>query len=68
MAILDWSHLFGCHNDPLHYRNMAIRPDDFKKEMLTTLDIDDKPWQEYWNEEGMREPAIMGTNYGHKQP
>ena len=50
MAILDWSHLFGSHNDPLHYRNMAIQPNDFKREMLAVLGIDDRSWQEYWNE------------------
>ncbi len=50
MAILGWSHLFGNHNDDLHYRKICLDADEFKVQMLKELELDDEGWKGYWHE------------------
>ncbi len=50
MAVLQWGHLFGNHNDALHFRNVINYPEKFKAKILADYDISSDEWHDYWEE------------------
>jgi hypothetical protein len=53
MAVLEWCKLFGSDDDqnqPIHWKNVALDPDAFKRAMLANLVIYDSKWRSYWTE------------------
>lgn len=48
-AILKWAHIYGNHNDSLHYRRSMPNCDQFKIELLESIDLSDNDWKEYWS-------------------
>ena len=47
VASLDWFHLFGYHNDDLHWKNIVKDIDSFRCELLTTVELDERDWISY---------------------
>ncbi|MFL0805563.1 MAG: hypothetical protein K6L81_17750 [Agarilytica sp.] len=50
MAALQWGHLFGNHNDILHYRNVVLDPGALKSAMLENFGMSAEEWKSYWEE------------------
>jgi hypothetical protein len=52
-AVLEWCKLFGSddeQNQPVHWKNVAADPEQFRKELLSVLKIYDSKWRSYWAE------------------
>ena len=47
LAVLDWFHLFGYHDDDLHWKRVVSDTDCFRDELLLCLGITQKEWEEY---------------------
>jgi len=44
VAILDWFHLFGYHNDDLHWKQIVKDISTFRSELLATVGLDEQGW------------------------
>jgi len=47
LAVIDWFHLFGYHNDDLHWKQVSNDVDGFREELLAHLRMGQKEWVEY---------------------
>ena len=47
LAVLDWFHLFGYHNDDLHWKKVANDINDFRRKLLSLLGLTKNEWEEY---------------------
>jgi len=47
VAILDWFHLFGYHNDDLHWKNIVKDINAFRSALFTTVGLDEQGWTSY---------------------
>jgi hypothetical protein len=47
MAILDWSHLFGNHDDDLHWKKIVDHVEDFRQGLLRSINMTDYEWKTY---------------------
>jgi hypothetical protein len=54
MAVLEWCKLFGSddeQNQPVHWKNLASDPEQFRKELFAGLGIyEESKWRSYWTE------------------
>jgi hypothetical protein len=53
MAVLEWCKLFGSDDgtsQPVHWKNVALDPDKFRKDMFSSLRIYESKWRSYWSE------------------
>jgi hypothetical protein len=53
MAVLEWCKLFGSddeQNQPIHWKNLASDPEQFRKELFARLGIYESKWRSYWTE------------------
>jgi hypothetical protein len=53
MVVLEWCKLFGSDDEqqqPVHWKNVASNPDDFRKDLLSQLGIYESKWRSYWAE------------------
>jgi hypothetical protein len=47
VAILDWFHLFGYHNDDLHWKKIVKDINAFRLALFTTVGLDEQGWISY---------------------
>jgi hypothetical protein len=47
LAILDWFHLFGYHNDDLHWKKVVSDIDNFRERLLACLGLKQNDWEDY---------------------
>lgn len=47
LAVLDWFHLFGYHNDDLHWKKVVNDIDDFRHRLLGCLGVTQEEWEKY---------------------
>lgn len=48
LAVLDWMHLFGSHNDDLHWKRvLSDNKDNFKHGLLQHLQVNEHDWELY---------------------
>jgi len=47
LAVLDWFHLFGSHNDDLHWKKVVSDINGFRDKLLPCLGITQDEWEEY---------------------
>ena len=47
LAVLDWFHLFGYHNDDLHWKKVVSDIDDFRRILLASLGLRQNEWEDY---------------------
>ena len=53
MAVLEWCKLFGSddeQNQPVHWKNIASDPEQFRKELFSELGIYESKWRSSWTE------------------
>ena len=53
LAVLEWCKLFGSddeQNQPVHWKNIASDPEQFRNELLSALGIYESKWRSYWAE------------------
>jgi hypothetical protein len=53
MAVLEWCKLFGSddeQNQPVHWKNIASDPEQFRKDLFSRLRIYQSKWRSYWTE------------------
>jgi hypothetical protein len=50
LAVLDWFHLFGYHNDDLHWKNIVTNIPCFRNELHKFLKVNEKEFKAYWEE------------------
>ena len=53
MAVLEWCKLFGSddeHNQPVHWKNIASDPEQFRKDPFSKMRIYESKWRSYWTE------------------
>ncbi len=48
LAVLDWFHLFGYHNDDLHWKNTVGNIEKFRNELFCHLSLSRDEFNEYW--------------------
>ncbi len=47
IAILDWFHLFGYHNDDLHWKNIVNDIPAFRSTLYDYVELDEEEWKSY---------------------
>ena len=47
LAVLDWFHLFGNHNDDLHWKSIVHNVDRFKQGLLQSISYSAQEWKAY---------------------
>jgi hypothetical protein len=47
LAVLDWFHLFGNHNDDLHWKRVVPDVDGFRQGLLQLLGMNEQEWKAY---------------------
>ena len=50
LAVLDWFHLFGYHNDDLHWKNIVIYISSFRNHLYNALNVNHVEFKAYWEE------------------
>ena len=45
LAVLYWFHLFGYHNDDLHWKKVVSDVEDFRKRLLACLGLTQEEWE-----------------------
>lgn len=50
LAVLDWFHLFGYHNDDMHWKNIVADISWFRSELYNILNVNDDEFKAYWEE------------------
>lgn len=50
LAVLDWFHLFGYHNDDLHWKNIVTDIPGFRNELYNVIKVNDSEFNAYWEE------------------
>lgn len=50
LAVLDWFHLFGYHNDDLHWKNIVTDIPRFRDELYKFLKVREDEFKAYWEE------------------
>ncbi len=50
LAVLDWIHLFGYHNDELHWKCVISDIEPFRDGLLNYIGLSEKEFNAYWNE------------------
>ena len=51
--VLEWCKLFGSddeHNQPVHWKNIASDPEQFRKDLFSKMRIYESKWRSYWTE------------------
>ncbi len=49
LAVLDWFHLFGYHNDDLHWKQVVTDIPAFRNQLLQSLQKTEDEWEAYRN-------------------
>jgi hypothetical protein len=47
LAVLDWFHLFGYHNDDLHWKQVVADVPTFRNQLLQSLSMTEDEWKTY---------------------
>jgi hypothetical protein len=47
LAVLDWFHLFGYHNDDLHWKQVVSDVPAFRKQLLQSIQMTEDEWKMY---------------------
>jgi hypothetical protein len=47
MTMLSWSHLFGNHNDDLHWKKIVDDVEIFRQRLLQSINMTDDEWRMY---------------------
>lgn len=50
LAVLDWFHLFGYHNDDLHWKKVVDDVDAFREGLFAHIDTTENEWKSYREE------------------
>ena len=50
LAVLDWFHLFGYHNDDLHWKQIVTDVDSFRQKLLNHVNMTEDEWKSYREE------------------
>jgi hypothetical protein len=50
VAVLEWCKIFGAHAEPTHWKTIVTDHDAFRRDLLTSLNIDEATWIAYWEE------------------
>ncbi len=50
LAVLDWFHLFGYHNDDLHWKCVVSDNEKFRNGLFNYLCLSNGEFEAYWNE------------------
>ena len=50
LAVLDWFHLFGYHNDDLHWKQVVADIDAFRNQLLSHVNMTENEWKLYREE------------------
>lgn len=50
LAVLDWFHLFGYHNDDLHWKRIAHDIEAFRNGLYDYLEVSKDEWESYRDE------------------
>lgn len=48
LAVLDWFHLFGYHNDDLHWKQVVPTVAEFRHGLHEYIRMNEDQWKEYW--------------------
>ena len=49
LAVLEWCKLYGANAEPTHWKELVIDHEQFRSDLLTTLNIEPEVWATYWN-------------------
>lgn len=50
LAVLDWFHLFGYHNDDLHWKQIVADVDSFRQKLFNHVHMTEDQWNSYREE------------------
>jgi len=50
LAVLDWFHLFGYHNDDLHWKQVVADTDSFRHQLFCYVNKTENEWKSYREE------------------
>jgi len=50
LAVLDWFHLFGYHNDDLHWKQIVTDVDSFRQKLFNNVNMNEDEWKSYREE------------------
>lgn len=50
LAVLDWFHLFGYHNDDLHWKQIVADIDSFRNQLFCHVNMTENEWKLYREE------------------
>ena len=50
IAVLDWFHLFGYHNDDLHWKQVVADIDSFRQQLFCQVNMTEDEWKSYREE------------------
>jgi len=50
VGVLEWCKIFGSDAEPTHWKRIITDHDAFRRDLLSSLKIDDGTWTAYWEE------------------